>query len=616
MSRDRYFPVNSSGLGGIAARESPFDLPRLTAALPRRLTVPRLVWFFVGVGVLLRLARYLLCFPLWCDEYQLAANLLDRDFAGLLQPLDHNQVAPIGFLWIELAATRIFGFSELSLRLFPALCGVASMFLFQRVSRQILAGVPLVLAMAIFAVAYYPIRHSAEVKPYASDLFVSLALLAVALNWWRELEKSRWLWLLAGIAPLALSISFTAAFICGGLSVGIAWTLWQRRCGRTEWKARIGWLAFNLAVAAAFLGLMRLNISAQYDATQREMTSCWADGFPPWQQPMQLALWLVTVHTGEMFAYPAGAENGGSIATFACFAVALASMLYSGRREVALTVIGCFTLSLIAAGLHRYPYGSHARLSQYLAPAICLLAGSGAAILIARLGRIHWQRAAVRGVLGLCGLMAVVMLARDATHPYKTATDRDHRAFAARFWNEAQGAETVCLDTDLKKKAYEGSFETAYRCYQRIYAPAHHAGSADTHGQLAADRPVRCVAFHSASAKRDDRVFDGWMQEMLIRYDLVATQTHHIPLSTNRNQLYDYYLQCYDVYVFAPKPGRQSGDSHDPIAGEPSSAIETSSTYTLLPLDGGGGVLLRQATFAPPTPTLPPPGGEGEKPSQ
>lgn len=575
MSRDGYFPVNSSGSGCGGASAGPFDLPGLTEALPRSVSVSRLVWFFVGLGVLLRLVRYLLCFPLWCDEYQLAANFLDRDFAGLLQPLAHNQVAPVGFLWIELAATQIFGFSEFSLRLFPALCGVASLFLFQRVARQVLAGVPLILAVAIFAVAYYPIRHSAEVKPYASDLCVSLALFAITLNWWRDPEKSRWLWLLAGLAPAALSISFTAAFVCGGLSLGIAWTLWQRRCLTTDWKARSAWLAFNLAVAVAFLGLMRLNVAAQYDATRQEMTNCWADGFPPWRQPLQLALWLVTVHTGEMFAYPAGAENGGSIATFVCFAVALSSMLCSGRREVALTVIGWFGLSLIAAALHRYPYGSHARLSQFLAPAICLLAGSGAATLIARLDRVRWQTAAVRGVVGLCALMAAIMLARDATHPYKSATDRDHRAFAARFWNEAPDAETVCLETDLKQKAYEGNFETAYRCYQRIYSPEHHAALTGTVRQPAGNRPVRCVAFHSASAKRDDGVFDDWMQHMLVRYDLVATQTHRIPLSTTRNQLYDYYLQCYDVYLFVPKLVRESSDSRGPVAGRPAPAIET-----------------------------------------
>src|SRR5262245_47756418 len=61
--------------------------------------VARVVWLFVALGVAARLVRYALGFPLWSDEYLLAANLLDRDFGALLRPLDNNQVAPVGFLW-------------------------------------------------------------------------------------------------------------------------------------------------------------------------------------------------------------------------------------------------------------------------------------------------------------------------------------------------------------------------------------------------------------------------------------------------------------------------------------------------------------------------------------
>src|SRR4029077_1127055 len=108
------------------------------------------------------------------------------------------------------------------------------------------------------------------------------------------------------------------------------------------------------------------------------------------------------VHTSEMFAYPIGAENGASLLTSICFAVAFWSAFRRPRREVAVTIAACFGLSLVAAVLHRYPYGGHARLSQYLAPAICLLTGSGAAHLIAKLRSGRWQLAAVRSALCAC----------------------------------------------------------------------------------------------------------------------------------------------------------------------------------------------------------------------
>ena len=64
------------------------------------------------VGVVLRLTRYLLRFPLWEDEAMLSANLLDRGYGGLLQPLHYCQVAPTLFLWGQLTLVKLLGFNE------------------------------------------------------------------------------------------------------------------------------------------------------------------------------------------------------------------------------------------------------------------------------------------------------------------------------------------------------------------------------------------------------------------------------------------------------------------------------------------------------------------------
>ena len=49
-------------------------------------------------------------------------NLLDRDYLGLTRPLRNNQVAPLGFLWIERTSLLLFGFKEWTLRLAPFAC--------------------------------------------------------------------------------------------------------------------------------------------------------------------------------------------------------------------------------------------------------------------------------------------------------------------------------------------------------------------------------------------------------------------------------------------------------------------------------------------------------------
>ena len=58
---------------------------------------------------------------------------------------------------------------------------------------------------------------------------------------------------------------------------------------------------------------------------------------------------------------------------------------------------------------------------QYVAPSIIVMAGLGAAVLLARLPRPGWRAAAPGWVL--CGLAAVGlgMMAWDVTHPYLTA---------------------------------------------------------------------------------------------------------------------------------------------------------------------------------------------------
>ncbi len=544
--------------------------PELSAVLPDTMTAGHWAWLFVGLGIIARLTRYLLNFPLWGDEYQLAANFLDRGFLELLQPLENNQVAPVGFLWVEAVAIRLFGFSEWSLRLFPVLCGIGSVLLFRQVASKLLRGLPFVLAVAIFSVAYYPIRLSVEVKPYACDMFVSLLLLWPTVAWWKNPDRSRPLWLLTALAPLGLSISFPAAFVAGGLSVGIAYTLWRLRRDPAMRTAAAAWVAFNLIVAIVFLGLMQINIAAQYSANSHDMTECWADSFPPWQQPLKLVGWLAVVHTSEMFAYPIGAENGGSIATAFCFALALWTAFRRPDREVALTVLAWFGLSFVAALMHRYPYGGHARLSQYLAPAICLLAGAGAALLLARLREQKWQAAMARSILGVCAVMGCAIPIRDFTKPYKDPSERDHRDFARQFWNAAPEERTVCLLTDLGVNAFEGTFLTPYLCNQRIYSPAHHAlGPHDRHGTIipampSADEPVRCVVFHSASAHRNDEAFDDGMREMLARYELVGTETHQWPLSPKHNPYYGFYLMCYDVYHLRPRSGAVSAVDTNP----------------------------------------------------
>ena len=190
----------------------------------------RATWAFVGLGVALRLMRYLMDYPLWWDEAFVAVNFIRRDYIGLLRPLDYGQVSPILFLWSELTFVKLLGFSEWSLRLFPLACAVASVFLFRHVASRVVRGVPLLLAVAIFATSFHPILHAADVKPYASDLLAALILLAMAVEWRRAPERAGWIWGLAAAAPICLCSRIRRSLSPPGL-----WSGWHPR-----WCSAVG----------------------------------------------------------------------------------------------------------------------------------------------------------------------------------------------------------------------------------------------------------------------------------------------------------------------------------------------------------------------------------------
>src|SRR5512144_2632457 len=90
----------------------------------------------IVVGIVWRVGRYALNFPIWGDEASVAASLFTRDFAGMIKPpLALNQIAPLGYMWLELALVKALGMSEWVLRLPAFVCGLAAFLLFWRLAR-------------------------------------------------------------------------------------------------------------------------------------------------------------------------------------------------------------------------------------------------------------------------------------------------------------------------------------------------------------------------------------------------------------------------------------------------------------------------------------------------
>ena len=377
--------------------------------------------------------RYALAFPLWGDEAFVAVNFLTRDFAGLARPLEYFQIVPPGFLWAEWLAVSLFGTGERALRLVPYLAGVASLLLFWRFCREVATRRTVLLAVAMLAASFYPVRHSTEVKPYAIDLLVSLALLSTGWATGRDIRSSRAWLALFGVTIVGVWCSYAAVFPAASVALFLGARVFRERSKRLAAL----WVTYGLLLTLSW-GIVFVTF-ADPQARAAEFLpylETWKDAFPPLAEPWRLPWWLLDVHTGNMLAYPYGGNNFGStLTTILVVAGCIRMGRRRARRPLLFLLLGALPVALVAAALHRYPYGTSTRIMLYMAPAFCLLIGEGIMALL------QLRHCTSRGPLIVGGVLAIVPLictAFNVATPYKAYDDVLHRSLAR--WVAARSA--------------------------------------------------------------------------------------------------------------------------------------------------------------------------------
>ena len=514
---------------------------------------------FLTLGVVARVVRYGLKFPLWEDECFLCVNLIDAGFADLTGPLRYQQVAPPLFLFAQHAAVSLFGFGEWALRLVPLLCGIASLFLFRHLAGRLLSGRSLTLAVGLYAVAYPCIRYSAEAKQYAANGLVALILLSLAVEW-RRSGRAGWLWAAAALAPVAVGFSYPSAFVCGGVSLAAAAVLWRaRRDGEPFRRSAVAWVGFNAATAAAFGLLLATAAKAQASSELSFMQSYWADAFPPLSEPWRLPGWLVVTHASELFAWPVGGARGASVLTLALVLCGLPAVLRDRTRFLPVLLLGPFAVHLVAAALHRYPYGGHVKFSMHLGPAICLLAGLGGARLAVWAANISAARPRFEprlATLAFCGVAAVALAGtlRDVATPYKSESDARGRAFARWFFFNAAHEGPVRVVEEDSPDSFspetwtELSWAAQLLCNRAIYAPTAGTVRAASHHPPGT---LRCLVYRDGNKPFDAAARDAWLARMRTAHALAARDRFPLTRYDRRGRLIK--TDWVEVYRFEPR---------------------------------------------------------------
>jgi 4-amino-4-deoxy-L-arabinose transferase-like glycosyltransferase len=148
--------------------------------------LPPVAFALIALGVFLRFYQ-LGARPLWDDE-AFAFYVSSSSLGHLMQSLTIERHPPF-FFFLEWVAMRLFGPSETALRIVPALCGTALIYVAYRIGDRLAGRDAGLASAAIVAAAPLLIYHSQEAR--SSSLLV-LGLVSSSWALWEHCEKPTW----------------------------------------------------------------------------------------------------------------------------------------------------------------------------------------------------------------------------------------------------------------------------------------------------------------------------------------------------------------------------------------------------------------------------------------
>ncbi len=343
-----------------------------------RRTTLTLMLVAVVLGVGLRVQAFTRAPSFWIDEAMLALNVVHKPIPELLQPLDLNQGAPVGYLVASKLMLRALGNSESTFRVLSLVAGLAGLLIFARFTHAALPEGAARLGTSLFALSPYLVSYSAEFKQYELDAAFAIGLLHAARPvWLGTATPGRQLWLaVAGMT--AVWFSHPAVFVLAG--VGAAIGLEAVRTG--ERRVVLSRVALGAAWAASFavcwLGFTRKLGMNPY------LLDYWAGQFAPLPPTRPGDFAWIAHHCLELFDKPGGFASSdfgaGGLAAF-CWCLGVAA-LRKEERPLLIALTLPLVLVFLASGLKKYPFAG--RLMLFAVPLLLVLVARGAAVLTER----------------------------------------------------------------------------------------------------------------------------------------------------------------------------------------------------------------------------------------
>jgi len=347
----------------------------------------------VVFGILCRASQFAAHTSLWHDEAYIALNVLQKSYVGLLGPLDWQEAAPPGFLWLEKLAVESLGRSEYALRLAPLLAGLAGLVCFAVLVRQACSSAAAACwAVVLMAASDKLIAQANETKQFTLDLLCAVVLAQLAVRGWHQRRTIATLLAWGAVGACSVWLSFASSFVFAGTSLVLA-ARWARTW---RWPERTTYVVANVMVLASF-ALLLASIQAQLSSG---LLSFWTRSFPDMSSASALIYWLARSLLGffNYFWQPLGA------ALILLAALGGVSASRNARRAELRVLVTPVLLALIASVFHRWPFGGNQHMT-FAGPAVLVLVGEGLEHVRARLTRWRpWAGATCVGLLLIPGL--------------------------------------------------------------------------------------------------------------------------------------------------------------------------------------------------------------------
>ncbi len=309
------------------------------------------------LGALLRVAFFVVDRPLWIDEAMLAANLIERDYEGLLEPMIYGQVAPVGYLMAERFFGDVFGETERAFRIMSLLPSLLTLPFMWWTVRRLLPAREGLVALLLFALSEPLIYYAGELKPYALDVAAVMGLFWLALRIWQDGYRLRDVIGFGVAGVIGLLFSYPAVFgiaVFGGvliLSAGL-----DRRM-----KDAASVAVVCLVCAAFFLLLHQMFMKDS--ASVRHHTGYWEakEAFMP-LPPKNLHQLEWFIHRPlDFFVDPMRFKAFGLAMVPALIGGAL---LWKQDKRILAMCVGMPVLILLVSVTKLYPFGTQADLSH------------------------------------------------------------------------------------------------------------------------------------------------------------------------------------------------------------------------------------------------------------